>query len=166
MTCLSEPLNTTLRSRRMVDYSARVTLGSDNNVITLASSDGSRAEEGAGVGQCQSSLGPIEHLLIAIGSCLLRFACRYLVRRGWNDCPIAEIRCTVDEQACELTGIQVHVTTPCALSAEQQTVFQRTLELCPIHKALKGTVPICISASPADEELTSDWSDTLRSVDA
>jgi len=144
----------------MIDYAVRVTLAPDNTILALDSNGGVHPEGGV-VGQCKSSFVPVEHLLIALGSCLIHFARRYLTRRGWRSCPIAELRCRVDEHACEIADIHVHLSTTCSLGTEQRAAFQRTLELCPIHKALAGAVPICISVSTARQHPAEAENSTL-----
>lgn len=136
----------------MIQYNVQLSLGESDEIVILGD-DRNRSDTGDNVAsRCVSSFTPMEHLSMALGSCLLHFAQRYLARRGLENGLTAGIRCEVDDHKCEITDISVTITTARQLAAQQVVGLLRMLELCPVHKALCSTVPIGLEVASASDQ--------------
>jgi hypothetical protein len=84
----------------------------------------------------------MDHLGVALGSCLLHFAQHFMARRATPvPCRIA-ITCAVDQNRCEIQSLDADLALELTLSEEDRGVLLRMLRQCPIHKALDVWTPV------------------------
>ncbi len=82
---------------------------------------------------------PMEYLALALGGCLLFFSRRYFNRRSITTDPGIVVCWQVDTHGLHITAMQVTLTPPVPLTAEEEAVLRRMLDQCPIHRALAAT---------------------------
>ena len=93
---------------------------------------------------------PMWHLATALGSCLLRFADRFLERRGFPRHARIQVAWKVQVQACRVEGLRASLEVDQALEDGERAVLERMLGSCPVHGALTDGVPatIYLNAEP------------------
>ncbi|MEK8090627.1 OsmC family protein [Thermithiobacillus plumbiphilus] len=92
-----------------------------------------------------SVLSPVEHLAIALGSCLLLFARRFLDRREMVCQIYAAIYWQVDYTTAKIKYFLVELELSELISSSDVVILRRILTQCPIHKVLHGNVPVEIA---------------------
>jgi uncharacterized OsmC-like protein len=87
-------------------------------------------------------LRPVEHLAMALGGCLSEFAGRFLERRELPSTLQIDVHWKVSVQQCAIDAMHVTLRIDTDLDDMARETLHRMLDLCPVHKALQGNVPV------------------------
>lgn len=96
-------------------------------------------------GGTDQGMTPPEFMLASLGSCAAFYAAEYLRTRGLADSGV-EVSVTAEKLKgpARLGNFQIDVTSPLALTAEQEEAMMRSVHACLIHNTLMTPPQIAI----------------------
>lgn len=90
---------------------------------------------------------PLALLARGLGTCLLRFTDRFLLRRELPRSARMTVAWELQMSHCQLSSLRATLHLPASLAAHEETPLCRMLRTCPVHKALAPGVPVTIHVS-------------------
>jgi uncharacterized OsmC-like protein len=96
-------------------------------------------------------LRPVEHLATALAGCLSEFAGRFLERRNLPAAMGVDVRWQVSVQHCAIRHLHVTLRISATLDEMGRQTLRRMLDLCPVHKALQGSVEVGVEVIEKSE---------------